>query len=261
MKKSFAWGLILVTSSFFQCTTAQKTTFGNAAGAAVGVLLNPNGTIAISDLDTSNGLKEALNVGVTNGVNELIKTDGYFGDALLKILLPPEAAKAQDIIIKNIPGGKSLVDNAILKMNRAAEDAANDAKPIFVDAITTMSFGDAKNILFGADNAATGYLKAKTLTSLTSAYSPKISAAMTKTGASQAWKAMVDPYNKIAGTFAGRAIGANTPINADLGAYVTQRALEGLFFMVTDKEKGIRKNLNERISPLLQKVFGQLDKK
>ena len=261
MKKSIAWGLILITSSFFQCTTAQKTTFGNAAEAAAGAILNGGTAAAVSDLDIGNGLKEALNAGVTNGVNELIKTDGYFGDAILKILLPAEAAKVQDIIIKHIPGGKGLVDNAILKMNRAAEDAANEAKPIFVDAITGMSFADARGILFGTDNAATDYLRTKTLTSLTSAYSPKINAAMTKTGASQAWQAMVNPYNKIAGTLAGRAIGANTPINADLGAYVTQRALEGLFLKVTDKEKGIRKNINERVSPLLQKVFGQLDKK
>ncbi len=261
MKKTIIWAFLLASSSFFQCTTAQKTSFGNAAGAAAGVLLNGTAGASLSNLEIAGGLKEALNTGVTNGVNELIKTDGYFGDAILKILLPPEAAKVQDIIIKNIPGGKNLVDNAILKMNRAAEDAANEAKPIFVDAITSMSFADVRGILFGADNAATDYLKNKTLTNLTSAYSPKINAAMSKTGASQAWQAMVNPYNKIAGTFAGRAIGANTPINADLGAYVTQRALEGLFVKVTDKEKGIRKNINERVSPLLMKVFGELDKK
>ena len=213
-----------------------------------------------TDSEIGSGLKEALNVGINKGVSELIQTDGYFKNELIKILLPPEAQKVESIITKYVPGGQKLVDDAILKMNRAAEDAANEAKPIFVDAIKGMSFTDAKNILFGADNAATVYLKDKTYQSLVSAYSPKIEASLSKVGASQAWTALADPYNKFANSAAGKLVKDAKPINPDLGAYVTEKALDGLFFKVKDEEKNIRDNLSARGSQLLQKVFGFMDK-
>lgn len=211
--------------------------------------------------EIGSGLKEALNVGISNGVSELIKTDGYFKNELIKVLLPPEAQKVEEIIRKYIPGGKNLVDDAILKMNRAAEDAANEAKPIFVNAITSMSITDAKNILFGNKDAATTYLKDKTIQNLTTAYSPKINNSLSKVGASQAWKALADPYNKFANSPAAALVKDAKPINADLGAYVTQKALEGLFFKVKGEEQKIRENISARSTQLLQRVFGLLDKK
>jgi hypothetical protein len=211
--------------------------------------------------EIGSGLKEALNVGISKGVSELIKTDGYFKNELIKILLPPEAQKVQSIITKYVPGGQKQVEDAVLKMNRAAEDAANEAKPIFVNAITSMSITDAKNILFGQQTAATDYLKGKTYQSLVEAYSPKINNSLSKVGAIQAWKALADPYNKFANSPAAALVKDAKPINPDLGGYVTGKALDGLFLKVTDEEKNIRTNLAARTSQLLQKVFGLLEKK
>jgi hypothetical protein len=146
-------------------------------------------------------------------------------------------------------------------MNRAAEDAANEAKPIFVDAIKGMSIMDAKNILFGNKDAATNYLKDKTFQSLVNAYSPKINTSLNKVGAAQAWKALADPYNKFANSPLAMTVKDAKPINPDLGAYVTQKALDGLFFKVKEEEDKIRTNLAARTSQLLQRVFGMLDKK
>lgn len=218
-------------------------------------LLNP------TDGEIGSGLKEALNVGISNGVQSLMKTDGYFADQALKILLPQEAQEVQNLITKHIPGGQNLVNAAVLKMNRAAEDAAKEALPIFTNAITSMNITDAKNILFGGAGAATTFLKDKTLQALTQAYAPKINASLSSVGAVQAWEAMVKPYNKLADSPAGMLIQGLKPVNADLGSHVTQKALDGLFMKVRDKENGIRGNVGERSSPLLQKVFGMLDKK
>ncbi|MCU0445574.1 MAG: DUF4197 domain-containing protein [Microscillaceae bacterium] len=219
------------------------------------------GTGEPTELEIGSGLKEALNVGINQGVEQLIKSDGYFKNELIKILLPPEAQKVESIMRRYVPGGDKLVDDAVLKMNRAAEDAANEAKPIFVNAITGMTITDAKNILFGGSGAATGYLKDKTLSSLTQTYSPRINNSLNKVGASQAWKALADPYNKFANSPAAALVKDAKPINPDLGAYVTQKALDGLFFKVQEKENDIRQNLNSRTSQLLQRVFGLLDKK
>jgi hypothetical protein len=214
-----------------------------------------------TDGEIGNGLKEALNVGISNGVEQLMKTDGYFKNELIKILMPPEAQKVENIMRKYVPGGDKLIEDAILKMNRAAEDAANEAKPIFVNAITSMSITDAKNILFGGGGAATNYLKGKTLQGLTNAYSPRINNSLSKVGATQAWKALADPYNKFANSPAAALVKDAKPINPDLGAYVTQKALDGLFFKVQEKENDIRQNVTSRTTQLLQRVFGMLDKK
>lgn len=208
------------------------------------------------------GLKEALNIGIKNGVKELIKPDGYFGNQAIKILMPKEVQNATNIIRKHVPGGNKLLDDLVLKMNRSAEEAAKEAVPIFANAITSMSITDAKNILFGSSNAATNYLKAKTLTSLTSAYSPKINNAMEKVGAAQAWSKVINPYNKFVNSVLGKAVAKDAkPINSDLGKYVTEKALNGLFFKVQGEEKKIRDNAGARVTDLLKKVFGELDKR
>lgn len=215
---------------------------------------------ALTNAQIGGGLKDALKQGITNGVKELIKTDGYFRNEAIKILLPEEVQKVQNIITQYVPGGNRLIEDAILKMNRAAEDAANEATPIFVNAITSMSFDDAKNILFGPENAATTYLKGKTYSSLTSAYSPRINASLEKVGAVQAWTALITPYNKFANSAAGRLVKDAQPVNPDLGAYVTEKALNGVFFKVTEEEKKVRENVGSRSTKLMQDVFGFLDR-
>lgn len=215
-----------------------------------------------TDQEIGSGLKEALNVGINKGVEQLIQKDGYFMNQAIKILLPPEAQKVQSIIRDKIPGGQKLLDDVVLKMNRAAEDAANEAKPIFVNAIKEMTFADARNILFGQNNAATTYLKDKTYQNLVGAYSPKINNSLSKVGASQAWEALVKPYNKFVNSAVGKlTIKDGKPINDNLGQYVTGKALDGLFFKVTEREQIIRKDVKERTSALMQRVFGLLDKK
>jgi hypothetical protein len=219
------------------------------------------GNLEPTDGEIGSGLKEALNVGINKGVQQLIKTDGYFGNQVLKILLPPEAQNVQNIITKYVPGGQDLINGAVLKMNRAAEEAAKEAVPIFTNAITGMSFTDARNILFGGNGSATTYLKNVTTQSLISAYSPKINASLESVGARQAWEALVKPYNKFANSPAAMLVNGAKPINPDLTAYVTQKALDGLFYKVNEGENDIRGNLGARSSQLLQKVFGSITSK
>jgi hypothetical protein len=141
-----------------------------------------------------------------------------------------------------------MVDNAILSMNRAAEQASKSAAPIFVDAITSMSIGDALGILKGNDSAATSYLKGKTSPQLTSAFKPVIDDALAATNATKYWKDVFETYNKLPTTF--------NKVNTDLSSYVTERALTGLFYQVALEEQKIRKDPAARVSDILRKVFG-----
>jgi hypothetical protein len=218
------------------------------------------GTTGPSDSQIGMGLKEALEQGISKGVEQLMKTDGYFKNELIKILLPEDAQKVVNVIQK-MPGGQKLMDDAVLKMNRAAEDAAQEAKPIFVNAIKALTIQDAKKILFGAENEATNYLKGQTYQNLSNVYSPKINNSLSKAGATQAWDALSTGYNKFIKSPAGLLFKDAKPVTTDLGAYVTEKALNGLFFKVTEEEKNIRQNIAARSSQLLKDVFGLLEKK
>lgn len=219
---------------------------------------------AVIKTDNVAGLKEALLVGVSNSVLRLNKQDGYFANQALKILLPAEA----EPILKNIklvPGGEKLVSDVVLRLNRAAEDAASEAKPIFVSAIRTMTITDATNILFGANDAATSYLRSKTYNQLTSAFSPKIETSLGKklvgnVSTSDSWKTLATAYNSVANTLVGKAANMKL-VNVNLTQYVTDRALSGMFTSLATEEKQIRLNPAARVNVLLQKVFGQLDTK
>jgi len=215
--------------------------------------------------DNASGLKEALLVGVTNAVTGLNKKDGYFGNEALKILLPKEAAPIMNNI-KLVPGGQNMLNNLILSLNRAAEDAAGEAKPIFVNAIKNMSFTDATTILFGGDKAgATNYLRKSTTSDLTSAFQPKINVSLDKKlvgnlSTNQSWEVLKTAYNKVANSFLGK-LNNMQPVNTNLSGYVTEQALNGLFTCVGNEEKNIRENPKARVNTVLQSVFGQLDKK
>lgn len=196
--------------------------------------------------EVADGLKEALNVGVKNGAEKLSAADGFFKDAAIKILLPPEAQKITNAVSK-IPGGQKMVDDAILSMNRAAEDAAKSAAPIFVTAIKNMSIADAFGILKGGDTAATAYLRKQTTSPLTEAFRPVIENSLAKVNATQHWNTLTTAYNKI--PFVSK-------VNTDLTGYVTDKALFGMFFQVALEEQKIRKNPVAQTSNLLKKVFG-----
>ena len=209
------------------------------------------------------GLKEALRVGVTNGVASL-GNNGFMTDAALKILLPPEAQPIVDNL-KLIPGGQNLMNDVVQRLNSAASDAVTEAKPIFVNAITGMSISDATGILFGANDAATSYLKKTTSSQLLAAFAPKVNASLDKKlignlSTNDSWNALTSAYNGVANTTVGKLANL-TPVEGDLGSYVTQRALDGLFTKVAAEEKQIRSNPAARVNDLLKSVFGQLDNK
>jgi hypothetical protein len=227
------------------------------------VLQSPAGA-ALTEGDVASGLKEALAVGSKNSAQKLSMEDGYYGDLAVKILLPDEAKTILDNISK-IPGGDQLVEDVILRINRAAEDAAREVAPIFVNSITQMTIRDAFNILKGADNAATSYLKATTYDELYSLYKPKIRNSTEKdiirnVSTKESWIALTGKWNSLANSIAGKLAGLK-PVNIDLDDYLTAKALQGMFSKVEIEELRIRKEVSARITPLLKKVFGSLDTK
>jgi hypothetical protein len=216
----------------------------------------------LTEADVAKGLKEALTVGSKNASSILSAVDGYYGDALVKIYLPEEASVIIDNISK-IPGGEKLVEDVILRINRAAEDAAKEAAPIFVNSITAMTIRDAFTILNGADNAATQYLVNTTRTDLYNLYKPKIRQSTEKEivggiSTKESWEALTGKWNVFANSVVGR-VGGFEAVNTDLDDYLTNRALDGMFLKVQDEEKKIRNNVSARITPLLEKVFGSVD--
>jgi hypothetical protein len=206
--------------------------------------------VPLSTTEVSSGLKEALNQGISKGVDVLSKTDGYYKSAY-KILLPSEVRKVTDRL-KSVPGFSAVEDKLIERFNRGAEDAATLAKPIFVSAIRSMTIQDAYNILMGKENAATEYLRKATYTALYNEFKPKVTSSLNKVGALSYWGDVFGTYNKIPGV---------ARVNPDINDYVTNQALEGLFGMVAKEEANIRKNPTQRTTELMRKVFAKQDKK
>jgi len=208
------------------------------------------------------GLKEALIVGADKSVDILGATDGYYKDELVKILLPPEA----DIIVDNIgrvPGGQQLLDDVLLRINRAAEDAVSEAKPIFVNSIKSMTITDAVGILRGEDNAATQYLHRTTYDGLFKLYQPKIQTSLDKklvgnVSTSQSWNTLTSKWNEVANSLVGQVAGLK-PVETKLDDYLTGKALDGLFLKIEEEEKLIRKDPAARATALLKRVFGSVD--
>jgi Protein of unknown function (DUF4197) len=198
--------------------------------------------------EVGRGLKEALRNGVRSGVNTLSQQDGYF-KSIYKILLPEDVRKVTSRL-QNVPGFSNLENELLEKINRGAENAAKEAGPIFVNAITSMTFQDAVNILMGADNAATDYLNRTTNQQLYEKFNPVIVNALDQIGANELWRKAADAYNKIP---------LIKKIDNDLDDYVTKQALTGLFAKVEEEEKNIRRNKLARSSELLKKVFAKQD--
>lgn len=201
------------------------------------------GNAGLSNDEIISGLKEALSVGANNASQKLSAADGFFKDAMIKVLMPEEAKKAEKKL-RSLGMGK-LVDDAILSMNRAAEDASKNAAPIFVNAVKQMSFQDALGILRGGDFAATYYLKEKTTSPLTEAFRPVIEASLAKVNATKHWNAVFTTYNKFSAD----------KVNPDLAAYVTEKAMYGIFHQLSLEEQKIRKDPMARTTDILKKVF------
>jgi hypothetical protein len=202
----------------------------------------------ISNYEIANGLKEALELGIDKQVSKLTQTDGFFKNALVKILLPEELRKV-DKTLRDIGLG-NLADEGLKVLNRAAEDAVGEATPIFVSAIKEMTFDDARKILLGGDLAATQYLEAKTKAQLYQEFSPVIKKSFKKVQADIIWNNLITKYNSIPLT---------NNVNPDLTDYVTRETLQGVYTMIGIEEREIRTNLASRTTPLLKKVFGLQD--
>jgi hypothetical protein len=196
------------------------------------------------------GLKQALLQGTSKSSDKLSAVDGFFADAAVKILIPPEAKNAENTL-RDIGLG-SLCDKVILSLNRAAEDAAKQAKPIFIDAIRHMSLQDVTNILLGPPDAATQYFKKNTSAALMLAFKPVIQKSLDKVGATKYYGDFAKEYDKV--PFVSK-------INPDISDYATQKAIDGLFIEIALEELNIRKNIGARTTPLLQKVFAFADSK
>ncbi|SIQ97429.1 Protein of unknown function [Chryseobacterium sp. RU37D] len=228
-------------------TTGASTSTTTSPNTSTGA--SPINLESLTSTQISSGLKEALSLGVNEGVKKLGVTDGFLKNEAVKILMPEKLRKI-DTTLRAVGLG-SLADQGVKLLNRAAEDAVTEAAPIFTKAITSMTITDAKNILLGNDNAATNYLQSKTQSQLFTAFQPKVKASLGKVGADKVWSNLISKYN----TFTGQSV------TTDLNEYVTTEAINGVFKMVAQKENGIRNTPAMRTTSILQKVFGAQDGK
>lgn len=231
---------LLLPFFFFGCTAQQ-------INQTMDIL---NGAGGLSSADIANGLKEALRLGAERGANELSVQGGYFDDLAYRILLPEEARKVTDKL-QNIPGFRNLEEVIIKKINQGAEDAAQTAGPIFVQAIKQMTIQDALGILKGDRNAATSFLQRTTYDQLYNEFSPVISQSLDKYDAQTVWSDAATAYNNFPLT--------NNEVNTSLSDHVTRAALDGLFRKVALEEDNIRTNISARTTELLRRVFAEQD--
>ncbi len=222
---------------------------GIVSALLIGAQALASGLDALSTKDTSSGLKEALLRGADLAVSQLGKADGFMGDARVRIPLP-DSLRAAEKMMRRF-GMKKQTDELIETMNRAAESAVVEAKPILLDAVRNMGFNDAKGILTGGDDAATQYFKRTTSGAIGERFLPIVKQATARVQ-------LADQYNRYAGQAA--RLGLLDEQNANLDRYVTQKALDGLFLMIAEQEKAIRKDPIGTGSKLLQTVFGALGK-
>lgn len=247
MRKVFwiAAGIGLSTA-FYSCDSLGN--IGALEDAANQVLNTSGGEDAKPQLTNDEiiaGLKDALTVGIKNGASKVSQADGFFKNPTIKIPFPPEAQNVEDKARQLGLGNK--VDQFVMTLNRAAEEASKDAAPIFIEAIKQMSFQDAMSILRGEENAATEYLKKTTTTKLHQTFKPTVSSAIEKVEVTKYWNPIITKYNMIPGV---------EKKDPDLDQYVTEKATDGLFVVVAEEEKKIRKDPVARVTDILQKVFG-----
>ena len=207
------------------------------------------GTVPLTNDEVISGLKEALRVGAERSVSVSSVVDGFNKNAAIRIPFPAEAIKVKNTLLDL--GLKKPVEDFELTLNRAAEEAAKEAVPVFVNAITSMTIADGFAILRGGENAATNYLKEKTTAALLAKFRPKVESATQKVALANYWKPVADAYNVATILTGGKAI------EPDLNAYVTQKAADGLFLLLANEEKQIRQDPLARTTDLLKRVFAQ----
>ena len=247
MKNKLMTLAVVMTVFFASCD--ELTSIAETATSTVGG--GETAAPALTNDEVIAGLKEALTVGINNGSRLASATDGFFKNPAIKLPFPPDAKKVKDKAIDL--GLQNKVDQFELTLNRAAEEATKEASPIFIQAIKDMSIGDGFTILKGEDNAATNYLRDKTTSKLVSAFSPKVKIAIDKVQLTKYWTPLTKAYNT------ANILTGGSDVNTDLNAFVTERAIKGLFLLVEKEEKNIRKDPLARATDILKKVFSFLD--
>lgn len=238
MKKLLVYTFAFSTLFLAACTSAQL-------GQVLDAVNSTGGSGSLTNQEIVGGLKQALTIGAKNSSSRASAVNGFYGNPALKIPFPPEAVKMENTLRDIGLGGQ--IDKFVEVMNRGAEESAKKAANIFVNAITSMSISDAVGILKGPENAATEYLKKSTTAQLTKEFRPSVNQALSKVKISEYWTPLTTKYNSIPFV---------APVNTDLNAYVTERAISGLFVYVAEEEAKIRKDPAARVTDLLKKVFG-----
>ena len=215
---------------------------GAAAGTASGADFN-----SLSSTDATAGLKKALEQGIGRAVGKWGVTDGFLKNPAVKIPLPPKLAKAEGMM--RMLGMGDQADQLVTAMNRAAEEAVPESKVLLEQALRHMSIADAKHVLTGGDDAATQYFKRATYSPLKAKFAPVIAKATEKVKLAEAYDAVAQK---------GVALGVLKPEDASLQSYVTEKTLDGLYFMMAEEERAIRKDPLGQASNLLKEVFGSL---
>ncbi len=229
---------LLLTLIFTACSSAQiNKTLGDILGEEGG---------GLTTQEVAAGLKQALEKGTIQGTSQASKVDGYFKNPKIKIPLPPDVEEAEARLRQL--GLGNTVDKFLLTMNRAAEQAADEARPIFINAIKSMTIQDAWNILKGDQHAATNYLERTTSRQLYNSFKPVISDVTEQVSLTRYYSDFANVYNRIPGV---------TDINTDLNDYVTKKAMDGLFTLIAEEEERIREDPVARTTELLKKVFSQ----
>ncbi len=250
MKKNFISTIAIIVLTITACISQTLEQRAAAAKAAAEKALNNKSGAASKPLSNDqviSGLKDALTVGTNNSTGIASKVDGFYKNPKLFIPFPPQAKQVKSKM--DALGMKPQTDKFVMTLNRAAEEAAKNAAPVFIAAVKGMSIGDGFKILKGADNAATQFLKDRTTADLTQKFTPIVKAALDKVQITKYWNPIITKYNKI-------------PMvqkqNPDLTAYVTQKAMAGLFLLIAEEELKIRKDPMARVTDILRTVFGSL---
>lgn len=240
-----AFAVVAINTTIHAQDSTRKKSGGFFGKVLEAVTQPSSGSGSLTNGDIAAGLREALRIGISNGADQASAVDGYFKNPLLRIAFPPEAQKVASKLRQL--GFNKQVDQFELSLNRAAEDAAKVAKPVFVKAITSMSIQDAVGILRGQDDAATQYLRRTSGQQLVSEFTPIIDSTLAKNNATRYYKDLVTTYNKIP---------LVQKVNPSLTEYATNKAVDGLFILVAQEEKKIRENPAARATDLLKRVFG-----
>lgn len=237
---------IFVIAALAAAPFAGKAQIGKIVDTVKDAVNTNTNTKGLTNQEVIDGLREALTIGSTNSANKASALNGFFNNPLIKIPVPPEA-KQVETMAKQL-GLTTQVNKFVFTMNKAAETAAKDAAPIFVNAVKSLTIADGFQILNGGDNAATTYLRGKTEADLKIKFKPVVQAAINKVQLTKYWKPIASKYNKIPGV---------TKVNPNLEDYVTQKAIDGLFKLIAEEEKKIRIDPLAQVSSLLKKVFGK----